>query len=320
MDKAAQALQVSTGKRSLMSLAAPSLSTPIDFPSRLRAVAESVEARLSQLLPEPSGHQGIIMEAARYATLGGGKRLRPFLTVETARMLGGPIDAALTVGCALECLHVYSLVHDDLPCMDDDALRRGKPTVHIAYDEAMAVLAGDALLTRSFGIVGDVDLPADIKVKLVTELAASSGMSGMIGGQVVDITVAEGERDEALITDLQAMKTGALIDFAVRAGGLVSGAREDHLSALSAYARDMGLAFQIQDDILDVTGDVETVGKAVGKDANLGKATFVSILGLTGARDKAKMLGQSAKNHLEPWGASAQTLRDTVDFVLDRQH
>ncbi|MEP4051394.1 MAG: polyprenyl synthetase family protein [Litorimonas sp.] len=303
-----------------MPLAALSQSADVDFPTRLRSVAGLVEARLNEVLPQPTGHQAVIMEAARYAALGGGKRLRPFLTVETARMLGGPLDEALTVGCALECLHVYSLVHDDLPCMDDDDLRRGKPTVHIAFDEAIAVLAGDALLTRSFGILGEVDLPADVKVKLVTELAASGGMSGMIGGQVVDITVAEGERDEALITDLQAMKTGALIDYAVRAGGLVSGASEAHLAALSGYARDMGLAFQIQDDILDVTGDAETVGKAVGKDADLGKATFVSILGLEGARERAASLGHQAKNHLEPWGASAQTLRDTVDFVLERQH
>ena len=303
-----------------MPLTALSNSTETDFPSRLRAVADLVESRLGELLPTPSGHQAIIMEAARYAALGGGKRLRPFLTVETARMLGGPLDAALTVGCALECLHVYSLVHDDLPCMDDDELRRGKPTVHKAYDEAIAVLAGDALLTRSFGILGGVNLPVDIKVKLVTEVAESSGMSGMIGGQVVDITVAEGERDEALITELQAMKTGALIDYAVRAGGLVSAVSNEHLAALSAYARDMGLAFQIQDDILDVTGDAETVGKAVGKDADLGKATFVSILGLDSARERAASLGQDAKNHLEPWGSSAQTLRDTVDFVLERQH
>lgn len=292
----------------------------MDFPTRLRGVADLVESRLDEILPQPSGHQAVIMEAARYAALGGGKRLRPFLTLETARMLGGPLDAALTVGCALECLHVYSLVHDDLPCMDDDDLRRGKPTVHIAYDEAIAVLAGDALLTRSFGILGEIDLPAEVKVKLVSELAASGGMSGMIGGQVVDISVAEGERDETLITELQAMKTGALIDYAVRAGGVVSGASDEHLSALSAYARDMGLAFQIQDDILDVTGDAETVGKAVGKDAVLGKATFVSILGLTGARERAASLGKRAKNHLEPWGSSAQTLRDTVDFVLERQH
>ena len=204
--------------------------------------------------------------------------------------------------------------------MDDDDLRRGKPTVHKAYDEAIAVLAGDALLTRSFGILGQVDLPDDVKAKLVTQLAISGGMSGMIGGQVVDITVAEGERDEALITELQAMKTGALIDYAVRSGGYVSGASSSEITALSAYARDMGLAFQIQDDILDVTGDAETVGKAVGKDADLGKATFVSILGLNGARESARALGVAAKNHLEPWGTSAQTLKDTVDFVLEREH
>ena len=303
-----------------MTLSALSNSTPVDFLSHLRGIAATVETRLDELLPKPAGHQSVIFEAARYAALGGGKRLRPFLSLETARMLGGPLDQALTVGCALECLHVYSLVHDDLPCMDDDDLRRGKPTVHKAYDEAIAVLAGDALLTRSFGILGEVDLPEAIRAKLVTQLAISGGMSGMIGGQVVDITVAEGERDEALITELQAMKTGALIDYAVRAGGYVAGASETDLAALSAYARDMGLAFQIQDDILDVTGDAEVVGKAVGKDANLGKATFVSILGLNGAKERAKSLGERAKNHLEPWGASAQTLKNTVDFVLEREH
>jgi len=303
-----------------MPLAALSSSTTPDFPTRLREVAALVESRLDQLLPQPSGHQSVIFDAARYAALGGGKRLRPFLVVETARMLGGDLDAALTVGCALECLHVYSLVHDDLPCMDDDDLRRGKPTVHKAYDEAIAVLAGDALLTRSFGILGELDIDPLIRATLVTELAKSGGMSGMIGGQVVDITVAEGERDEALITELQAMKTSALIDFAVRAGGYVSGASTEQLAALSGYAVDMGLAFQIQDDILDVTGDAETVGKAVGKDANLGKATFVSILGLEGARKRAQDLGERAKNHLEPWGKDAQTLRETVDFVLERQH
>jgi farnesyl diphosphate synthase len=176
------------------------------------------------------------------------------------------------------------------------------------------------LLTRSFGILGELDTSPEIQVALIADLAKAGGMSGMIGGQVVDITVAEGERDEALITELQAMKTGALIEYAVRAGGIVSGATDPQIEALSSYARDMGLAFQIQDDILDVTGDAETVGKAVGKDENLGKATFVSILGLDGARERAATLGQSAKNHLEPWGEAAQTLRDTVDFVLERQH
>lgn len=291
-----------------------------DFKSQITDFAAAFETRLDALLPKPTGHQAVIFEAARYAALGGGKRLRPFLIHETTRMLGGDLDAAMSAGAALECLHVYSLVHDDLPCMDDDDLRRGKPTVHRAYDEATAVLAGDALLTRSFGILSEMDAPADVRIALVTDLAKAGGMSGMIGGQVVDITVAEGERDEALITELQAMKTGALIEYAARAGGIISGVDATALAALSAYARDMGLAFQIQDDILDVTGDAALVGKAVGKDENLGKATFVSILGLDGAIRRAKSLGQQAKNHLEPWGEAAQTLRDTVDFVLTRQH
>jgi len=292
----------------------------MSFKSDITDFAARFETRLDALLSLPSGEQAVIMEAARYAALGGGKRLRPFLVHETAKMLGGSLEDALTIGASLECLHVYSLVHDDLPCMDDDDLRRGKPTVHKAYDEAIGVLAGDALLTRSFGILGETQLAPAVALRLVTEIAKAGGMSGMIGGQVVDITVAEGERDEALITDLQAMKTGALIDYAVRAGGILSSASDAELTALSSYARDMGLAFQIQDDILDVVGDAAMVGKAVGKDENLGKATFVSILGLEGAQKRAATLGQQAKNHLEPWGASAQTLRDTVDFVLTRQH
>jgi len=173
-----------------------------------------METVLDDVLPEPSGAQAVVMEAARYAALGGGKRLRPFLMVETARMLGHESTAVWQVAAALECLHVYSLVHDDLPCMDDDDLRRGKPTVHKAYDEAIAVLAGDALLTRSFGIIAETDLPPQTKVALLSGLAKAAGMSGMIGGQVVDMTVAETDRDEAVITNLQNMKTGALICYA----------------------------------------------------------------------------------------------------------
>ncbi len=303
-----------------MSQPAPEPIKQPNFLERLSEVARQVENRLSDLIAIPSGRQAVIMEAARYAALGGGKRLRPFLVYETTRMLGGPLDASLSAGCALECLHVYSLIHDDLPCMDDDDLRRGKPTVHKAYDEAMAVLAGDALLTRSFGILSNLDIDPQIRLRLISELAVAGGMSGMIGGQVVDMTVGESDRDEALITDLQAMKTGALIDFAVRAGGILSGVTEIQLHDLSSYAQDMGLAFQIQDDILDVIGDADIVGKAVGKDENLGKATFVSILGLNGAKERAQVLGEQAKNRLEPWGEAAQTLRDTVDFVLARQH
>jgi len=293
-----------------------------DFKSQLSSVAQNVEAALEKRLPMVEGEHAVVAEAMRYAALGGGKRLRPFLVIETARMLGGDIDQALVVGCALECLHVYSLVHDDLPCMDDDDLRRGKPTVHKAYDEAIAVLAGDGLLTHAFALLGCEDAHSDplVRAMLVCELAQKGGVSGMIGGQVIDITVSETDRDEALITRLQAMKTGALIDFAVKAGGFVSGADDATLASLSAYASDMGLAFQIQDDILDVEGDAALMGKAVGKDENLGKATFVSLLGLEQAREKAISLGQRAKGHLAPFGEKAQTLKDTVDFVLQRQH
>lgn len=294
----------------------------MNFAAHLKSVASDVEAALSDLLPQPHGHQAVIMEAMRYAVLGGGKRLRPFLVIETARMLGADLKQAMVVGCALECLHVYSLIHDDLPCMDDDDLRRGKPTVHKAYDEAIAVLAGDGLLTLAFELLASEAAHVDsaVRLRLVAELAKAGGHSGMIGGQVVDISVAEGERDEALITQLQAMKTGALIDFAARAGGIISGVDEDGLNQLSSYARDMGLAFQIQDDILDIEGDVALMGKAVGKDEDLGKATFVSILGLQGAKDRAKALGVAAKGHLASYGAKADILCSTVDFVLERKH
>ena len=275
---------------------------------------------MDALLPEPKGHQSVIMEAMRYAALGGGKRLRPFLVMETARMMGREGQAVEAVAAALECLHVYSLAHDDLPCMDDDDVRRGKPTVHKAYDEAIAVLAGDGLLTFAFELIAESGADATAKVEIIALLAKAGGTQGMIGGQVIDITVAEDERDEALITELQALKTGALIEYAVLAGAILAGADAAQQSALRNYACDLGLAFQIQDDILDVTGDADIVGKAVGKDENLGKATFVSILGLQGAKDKARDLGAQAKSHLAGFGEKAQILQDTVDFVLERSH
>ena len=292
------------------------------FRDHLARSARAVEAELSRVLPAPSGHQSVIMEAVRYAALGGGKRLRPFLVIETARLLGGDAHNALTVGCALECLHVYSLVHDDLPCMDDDDLRRGKPTVHRAFDEATAVLAGDALLTFAFERLAHEDAHPDpaVRARLVLELARASGTHGMIGGQVVDINVADGERDLALITQLQAMKTGALIRFACKAGALVSGAEAHDLAALDRYSTALGLAFQIQDDVLDVEGTEAALGKAVGKDANLGKATFVSTLGLAGAKHKARELGDTARAALAPYGDCANTLLGAVDFVLERTH
>ncbi|GHA93552.1 farnesyl-diphosphate synthase [Algimonas arctica] len=297
-------------------------SLETSYRDHLRVTADAVEAALDRVLPAPTGHHAVVAEAMRYAALGGGKRLRPFLVLETARMLGGDMDHAMTVGCALECLHVYSLVHDDLPCMDDDDLRRGKPTVHRRYDEAIAVLAGDGLLTHAFELMASEGAHIDpaIRARLVLELARASGTNGMIGGQVVDITVAENERDTALITQLQAMKTGALIRFATKAGGLISGAQPHDIAALDRYSDALGLAFQIRDDILDVEGDAALVGKAVGKDADLGKATFVSLLGLDGAKEKARQLGETARAALAPYGEKAQALVGTVDFVLERQH
>lgn len=293
---------------------------PAEFRNRLVAVATQLETVLDDELPRAVGHQAVVAEAMRYAALGGGKRLRPFLLVEAARLFGVDHAGVWRAAAALECLHVYSLVHDDLPCMDDDDLRRGRPTVHKVYDEAIATLAGDGLLTLSFEMMaGCSDDPARA-LTLVRELAIAGGVNGMIGGQVIDMTVAEAGRDAALITELQNLKTGALIEFATHAGAVLGGASEADIAALRAYARDMGLAFQIKDDILDVEGDADLVGKAVGKDAALGKATFVSILGLEAAREKASELGARAKSHLRPYGKDAQTLCDTVDFVLDRSH
>ena len=302
--------------------ASSAIKIPEDFPSRLASVAAEMENTLSYVLPEAEGHQSVIMDAMRYAALGGGKRLRPFLMIETTRMLGYTDKGVHIAAAALECHHVYSLVHDDLPCMDDDDLRRGKPTVHKAYDEALAVLAGDGLLTHSFELLAreDVHADANIRLALISGLAKAGGTYGMIGGQVIDISVSESDRDELLITQLQNLKTGALIEYAVTAGATLAGANATQHKTLQNYARDMGLAFQIKDDILDVEGDADIVGKAVGKDENLGKATFVSILGLEGARDKAAELGIRAKSHLEPFGKNAQTLCDTVDFVLNRTH
>jgi len=294
----------------------------LDFSSRLSTVATEMETTLASVLPAPEGHQSVIMEAMRYGALGGGKRLRPFLLIETARMLGHADKGVYIAAAALECLHVYSLVHDDLPCMDDDDLRRGKPTLHKAYNEAIAVLAGDGLLTQAFELLSRTEIHPDpaVRLALISTMAKAGGVRGMIGGQVIDISVSETDRDEALITELQALKTGALIEYAVTAGATLAGASSKQHVALQDYARDMGLAFQIKDDILDVEGDAKTLGKAVGKDENLGKATFVSILGLEGAREKANILGTRAKRHLEPFGKSAQTLCDTVDFVLHRTH
>ena len=293
---------------------------PSTFKARLAAAASRVEAALDARLPEPSGHQSTVMEAMRYSALAGGKRLRPFLVIECARLFGETGDGPVVAGAALECIHAYSLIHDDLPCMDDDDMRRGKPTVHVVWDEAIGVLAGDGLLTVAFELMAHRDVHADpeVRIALVAEMARAAGTLGMIGGQVVDMTVEEGERDVDLITALQDMKTGALIRFGAGAGARLGGASADERARLETYARDLGLIFQITDDILDVEGDAELVGKAVGKDGDLGKATFVSSLGLAGAKEKAADLAGEAKAQLDGFGARADALRACVDFVLER--
>ena len=293
---------------------------PKTFKARLATAAARVEACLDTRLPEPSGHQAGVQEAMRYSALAGGKRLRPFLVIEAARVFGEVGDGPVVAGAALECVHAYSLIHDDLPCMDDDDLRRGKPTVHKVWDEAIAVLAGDGLLTFAFELMSKDDVHPDpaIRLNLVRELSLASGTLGMIGGQVVDMTVPEAARTAPIITDLQDMKTGALIRFAARAGARLGRASVTERTALDAYARALGLVFQITDDILDVEGDAALVGKAVGKDADRDKATFVSLLGLEGAKSHAQELAAQAHAALEPFGERAAALRACVDFVLER--
>jgi len=258
--------------------------------------------------------------------LGGGKRLRPFLLVETATMFGAGRDGALLAGAALECLHGYSLVHDDLPAMDGDDLRRGRPTVHKAFDEATAILAGDALLTIAFDIVsrGDVHPDAGVRIALVSELARAAGLGGMAGGQMLDLA-AEGRFDakrtltENEIATLQAMKTGALIGFACRAGAILGQADLTARANIDRYGAAIGQAFQIADDLLDIEGDSATVGKATGKDAAAGKATMVAALGVDGARVRLDALIAQADAALAPFGTKSDTLRAAARFIAQRR-
>jgi farnesyl diphosphate synthase len=258
------------------------------------------------------------MQAMAYATTGG-KRLRGFLVLESARMLGVAPSASISAAAAVEALHAYSLVHDDLPAMDDDALRRGQPTVHIRWDEATAILAGDALQTLAFDLLTDATLgSAEIRLKLVAGLAKASGAAGMVLGQALDLAAESASTPLTLqeITALQAAKTGALIGFAAESGAILA---EQNPRPLRAYATALGLAFQIADDILDVTGDAAKAGKRLQKDADAGKATFVSLLGLDAARARATSLIEEACDHLLPYGASAQNLIDCARFTIARE-
>ncbi len=291
------------------------------FAETVGAVAGTVTAQLDRLLPLGDGPEVRLREAMRYAALEGGKRLRPFLVVESSRLFNVATDSALRTAAALEMVHCYSLIHDDLPAMDDDDLRRGRPTVHRQYDEATAILAGDALLTRAFEVLGHPDTHSDpqVRCELVTELAAAAGDFGMVAGQMLDLLAAELELDVAGITRLQQMKTGRLIAFGCEAGAILGKAPHRQRHALKAYAHDIGLAFQIADDLLDAEGDPATVGKAVRKDEAAGKATFVSLLGIDRARAQANILADQAIAHLECFDQAADALRQTARFIVERR-
>jgi farnesyl diphosphate synthase len=280
-----------------------------------------VAAALDRVLPKGEGPEGRVAEAMRYAALGGGKRLRAFLALESGRLFGVERQAMGRVAAAIESIHGYSLVHDDLPAMDNDDLRHGKPTVHRAFDEATAILAGDGMLTLAFEILSHPETHPDphVRCELVARLAQAGGAHGMVGGQMMDMAAAEADFDIGAITRLQRLKTGALISYSVEAGAIMGRAGPDARHALLGYAQELGLAFQIADDILDVEGCSTEMGKAVRKDATAGKATFVTILGLDRARDQAHRLAAQAVQHLEMFDEKAALLRALAEFVVARR-
>ncbi|QDC01482.1 polyprenyl synthetase family protein [Mesorhizobium sp. 8] len=295
------------------------------FDEALRRRARTVEAVLRQVLEQRPLAGEIarpqrLMAAMQHGVLAGGKRLRPFLVMESAALFSADGEAAARVAAALECVHCYSLIHDDLPAMDDDDLRRGQPTVHKAYDEATAILAGDALLTLAFDIVTDeaTQLAAERRAALVLALARAAGAGGMAGGQMLDLQAADAPPDEAGIIRLQAMKTGALIRFACEAGAIVAGAPAAERERLAEFGSAIGLAFQLADDLLDLTADAGTMGKATGKDAAAGKATLAALHGEDWARRQLAGLVAQAHALLEPYGARAAMLADAASFVAAR--
>ncbi len=294
------------------------------FADRLAAAATRAEAALDRLLPPAGpGAMGRLAAAMRHGALGGGKRLRAFLTLESAALFDADPAGADRAAAAVECLHAYSLVHDDMPCMDDDDLRRGRPTVHVKWDEATAVLAGDALQTIAFEILAAPETHADgaVRAELALSLARASGFAGMVGGQALDLGAETAATpltaDE--IHALQALKTGALIACAAEMGAILGKVASEDRARLYAYAQDLGAAFQIRDDLLDVEGDVEAAGKRVGKDAAAGKATFVSTLGIDGARRRARDLAERAAERLSPYGGRAEALIGAAFYAVDRR-
>ncbi len=292
------------------------------FDTALADAAREVDAVIDRLIPVPPGPEARVFEAMRYAALGPGKRLRPFLVMASARLFGVARRSARQVAAAVEMVHAYSLVHDDLPAMDNSDLRRGRPTCHKQFDDATAVLAGDGLLTLAFEVLANRDTHGDpaVRCELVAELALAAGSQGMVGGQMFDL-IAEHrpDLDIGAITRLQRLKTGALIAFSCEAGAILGKAPHEARLALRGYAHDLGLAFQIADDLLDVEGSTEATGKPVGQDAVAGKATFVSILGVERARAQARLLVDQAVAHLDIFDANTELLHQTARFVVERR-
>ena len=293
----------------------------------LTRIREDVDKHFDLLLPVPDDARARLFQAMRHAAIGGGKRLRPLLLVATAGMFGVERDAAVRTGCAVEAIHAYSLIHDDLPCMDDDAMRHGRPTVHLAFDEATAVLAGDALHALAFDILVSPQVTSDpfVRCELVLTLAKASGMDGMAGGQMMDMMAEQaGERGEGFdlhtVTRLQQLKTGALLGASVEMGAILGRVPPEGRVHLKNYARDIGLAFQIADDLLDHEGDEELAGKALRKDEAAGKATFVSLLGPGRAREQAQVLVEQAIGHLSSHGEEADVLRALARYIIEREY
>ena len=293
-----------------------------DLTAAMARVASVVEAALEALLPTPEGAEARLAEAMRYATLEGGKRLRAFLVMESSGLFAVSETCAARVAAAIEMLHAYSLVHDDLPAMDNDDLRRGKPSTHKAFDEATAILTGDALQTRAFEVLAEPDTHSDpqARCELVAGLGAAAGARGMAGGQMIDM-VTEGQAlDGPSVTRLQALKTGRLIQFSAEAGAIMGRAALPQRHLLAAYGRDLGAAFQIADDLLDAEGSTEETGKTAGKDAAAGKATMVAILGAERARAQAELLARQAAGHLDGFGERAHLLRALANFAVTRRN
>lgn len=293
-----------------------------DFGRRLTEIADRVTVALDQLIPPAQGPEADLMRAMRHSALANGKRMRPFYVIETGAMFEAPEKSLLRTAAALECVHCYSLIHDDLPCMDDDDFRRGQPTVHKAFDEATAVLAGDALLTQAFKILANRETHQDahVRLQLIERLSDSSGALGMVGGQMIDMLEDESPRDLNTITRMQRLKTGALISYSVEAGAIIGGASDVEKHALHGFAHDLGLAYQISDDLLDATGNEADAGKPLRTDETAGKANFVTILGIEQAQERVRLLAAQAKEHLAIFRNRANILLQSVDFVLDRKH